>query len=372
MKLRTLILITLISFILCKSVDKDIKENLSNKDSKSSSKVEKKLRTGNMKDGFILPGFYITNLNNIKSEKVETFISPNTKFIAKQVEEPSNEYENIGIVFSFENFDERLSNVMLRIKNSNDYYIPYRYIKSSPVFRDSWLFWKNKSIEFILTNDNNDSFIFDIVFPYKLFGNYIENSDGIKLASKIGERKEEIISSLKKSLIELRKRSNTAKQKTDLIKDLTNDITSIEKRKGDLSEQLKKLTENSAFIKSEILKNAKLIDQVKMQLLTLEQNNESLNSQFTSNELEIKSNKELFDSLSINNKQDIISEHKDLLIKEHDELKNVITNLTTSLPEKKFILQNMNMNIKKEALSKIVEDFLLKITPRIDVTKVKK
>ena len=32
----------------------------------------------------------------------------------------------------------------------------------------------------------------------------------------------------------------------------------------------------------------------------------------------------------------------------------------------------MNMNIKKEALSKIVEDFLLKITPRIDVTKVKK
>lgn len=380
MKLKIFIFAIIISLIASKSITSSKRDSLDGNDSINKSEEKqgkansKKLRSGSMKDGFILPGFYLVNLNNLKATQNEVFISPNTKFNAKQVEDPTTEYEKIGIVFNFEKFDSTLSNIMIRIGNSNQYYLPYRYIKSNPIYKDSWLFWKNKSIELILMNDNNESFSFNIVFPFKLFGNYIEDSEAIRLASKISQRKDEIIMSLKNSLIELRKRSNTLSQKTNLVENLSGEINTITQKKKDLSEQYKKLSENSVFIQSEITKNVKLMEQVKLQLLTLEQNIEGLRSQLTSNDLEIKANKELSESLSTNDKQGVISKTQEELVQEKIQFKETLENLKLSIPEKNEIIKNMNYDskVKIQDFSKNVEDFLLKITPRIDVTKVKK
>lgn len=83
----------------------------------------------------------------------------------------------------------------------NEYYLPFRFIKSNPIFRESWLFWTNKSIEFVIANDQNNTYSFYLVFPYKFLGNFISDADGIKLAAQIGENEKRKLNLLKKILL---------------------------------------------------------------------------------------------------------------------------------------------------------------------------
>lgn len=373
MKINILVILLLFKFSLSVIKDDSLTDinnlNKENKPDEKSGKV-KKVRSGSMTEGFVLPGFYLTDLNNLKAQRVETFISPNTKFFPMQLQNPKSDFEKIGLVFTFEKFDQKFANLMYPTDKKNEYYLPFRFIKSNPIFRESWLFWTNKSIEFVIANDQNNTYSFYLVFPYKFLGNFISDADGIKLAAQIGEKREKEIKSVKENLVELKKKANEILNKNNLILKSKEEMQTLDSQRKTLNDKIEILKKNILSVKSELSKSEITLEQYKSKRINLDQSLLGLRSQLNSVNLEIQSNDELIKSLSntvnVESNNQINSKLKEEVALENKDIKSLIEALKKLMPDKIQGISNIESTYDKENGINTLDSFLLSVTPRIN------
>lgn len=341
-----------------------------------SSKKNLKLRKESSKDEFNLSGFHISKLKNSKSDNNESVLSPNTKLNIKKIENPETDYEKIGLVFTFESFDSKLASIMFATGNKNEYFLPYRFIKSQPQFKETGFFFKNKSLELILSNDNNESFNLNILFPIKLIGSYIEYSEGVKLASQINVRREKSIKNIRENLLELKKRTNELSLKNSVINDVKGKIHDVNVQNKTLQNKLQQLKNTSESITNEMTKSENLIKQLKSQLLEQEQNLEVLKNQKISNISEMQSTEDLLKDLVNTNTEEayrnFVQTLRNAVESEAKDMKSIIKALQQEMLDRSSSLVNLENHIEGHEGVKTFEEFILTITPRIESKNNKK
>lgn len=340
------------------------------KDSKDDSKSLKKSRKDNTIDGFNLSGFHIIKMGNIKNDNNEIILSPNTKFNVKKVKNPESDYERIGLVFQFENFDSKLSSIMFPTEKKNEYFIPFRFIKSQPQFKESGFFFKNKSLELAITNDNDESFNINIMFPYKLMGSSIDFNQGVELANEVNLNRIKAIKSIKESLIELKKRTQELSLKNSIInqgKEKVHDAFVEKKKLNEKSVELKNLSDN---LDKEIKKAEDNLYEIKSQLILSEQVLEGLKTKKITNNSEMKSIEKLQNDMNENNTEEafrnLIAKMRNAAEIEGKEMENIIKNLQLQMLDRSSSLKNLESHIQRHEGVKTLDEFILSVTPRID------
>lgn len=348
------------------------------KEEKLNKNPTRKIRdgSGSMTEGFILPGFYLVD-NNSKGNSSGSLVSPDAKFHPKQLMNPkeNNDFEKIGLVFTIEKFDKKLSPIMFPTDKKNEYYLPFRFINSEPHFNPSSYFLTNKSIDFLISTDQNSSYSFYIVFPYKLLGYYISDAEAITLTSILNEKRKKEIISVKENLIELKKKANDIINKQSLILKSNEKAESLEVQTKIFTDKIENLTKTLNTLNSELPQVEKSIENQKSKKLSMDQNLEGLTSQLNSLNLEIASNEELMKSLSNtvsaeSNKQ-LNTKLKEEVATENKSIKEIIEALKKLMPDKVSRISNIETTYEKDNAINVTENFLLSITPRINAKNEK-
>lgn len=236
---KFLILATILVLSTCASI-----KNMNNR-FKSQAKAKDE-GSGSWREGYLCPRIKLNYNNNLNIEAREV------RFEATQLESSIGKTNVIGWEFSTsKNVGENLKRFVTQ--NGGKWIIPFRFISGKFVYTNPW--GDNKTISGWLKNDDGETAQITIDLPYKLFGYYINDEEGEKIAgllTRLGTEHQTIVRTNKSG-------ANSAASEYKAAKPLENAANGdASKLAAEIANQEKKLTDlqNSYQAKKTNLENA--------------------------------------------------------------------------------------------------------------------
>ena len=183
--IKALIFFAIISISFSLKIERVEKSKRKKNAVKSKTKADD--GEGSWDQGFRVPGFLVVSGNEGFNEE-EKNRKGKGRFYPAKLETPTTAEERLGWVYDMTTMAPTgsLAKIMVRIQQSNLYYIPFRWINSDVTYTNPSGY---KYFEFWVMNDARESFHVRVLLPWKATGWIINDDQGKKIATLLSTKK---------------------------------------------------------------------------------------------------------------------------------------------------------------------------------------